>query len=153
MPLLRGRFLFFWIALYNSPMSIIFWKNKNAALSVGAFGEKLAADYLKKKGYKIIEANFKNILGRRLGEIDIIAETGKTLVFVEVKTRTLENTEGPLPEESITPQKLRKLNKTSQFYIKLNNLWGSPFRFDAISIWISANRKNAKIKHIESIFY
>lgn len=134
-------------------MGIIFWKNKDVALSTGAFGEKLAADYLEKKGYKIIEANFKNILGRQLGEIDIIAKTGKTLVFVEVKTRSLENMEGPLPEESITPQKLRKLNKASQFYIKLNDLWGAPFRFDAVSIWISADRKNAKIKHIESIFY
>lgn len=134
-------------------MGIIFWKNKDADLSTGAFGEKMAAVYLRKKGYRIIETNFKNALGRRLGEIDIIAKTGKILVFVEVKTRTLENTNSPLPEESITPQKLRRLNKAGQFYIKSNNLWGSPFRFDAISIWINANRKNAKIKHIESMFY
>ena len=131
-------------------MKLLFWKKEK--LSTGQLGEKIAAEYLKKRGYKILEKNFKNPLGRRLGEIDIIAQKNKELVFVEVKTKKASGFKDVSPEERITPDKLRKLNKAGQFYIKSKNLWGSDYRFDAISVWLDENKEKAEIKHLENIF-
>ncbi len=131
-------------------MKLLFWKREK--LNTGQLGEKIAAEYLRNKGYKILEKNFKNPLGRRLGEIDIIARKGKELVFVEVKTQKTSGFESIPPEEKITPHKLYKLNKAGQFYVKSKNLWGSNYRFDAVLVWLSADQKNARIKHLENIF-
>lgn len=76
----------------------------------GKYGEDLACEFLKKKGYKIIERNFRI----RGGEIDVIALDGKTLVYIEVKTRSSHRF--GLPEESITPWKLRFLERSAKFY-------------------------------------
>lgn len=149
---MKGVFIF-WLRVYNLLMGILFWKNKGNDLPTGAYGERIAAKYLKGKKYKIIEMNFKNPSGRRLGEIDIIAKKGKEIVFVEVKTRRLPGYENTLPEENITPMKLRKLNKAGQFYIRSKNLWDFSYRFDAVSVWIMEDGRKAKIKHIENIFY
>jgi putative endonuclease len=134
-------------------MDILFLKNKKTNLDTGALGEKIAANYLEEGGYKILETNFKNPLGRRLGEIDLIAQKDGVLVFVEVKTRNFEKYKNSLPEENITPSKLHKLSKSGQFYIKSKHLWDSNYRFDAVSVWIDNSHKAAKIKHIENIFY
>ncbi len=74
------------------------------ALEAGKTGEQVAANFLQNNGYKILEMNYKNSLGKRLGEIDIIAEDKEAgeLVFVEVKTRRLQGNEDTLPEENIT---------------------------------------------------
>ena len=128
---------------------IFFKKNKP---SIGELGEKIAAKYLKKKGYKILEKNFTNTQGRRLGEIDIIARKNKEIVFVEVKSKETKENQNVLPEEKINKSKLHKLEKISAVYIKNNDLWKSSYRFDGISVWISANRKDYKIKHMQNIF-
>lgn len=130
---------------------MIFWRKKESK-SIGAKGEEIAARFLIGKGYKIIGRNFKNFKGRQLGEIDIIAEKNKEIIFVEVKTRNLERYQETLPEENITFQKLKKLNKIATSYIKINNLWNYPHHFDAVSVWLSRDLKNHKIKHIENIF-
>lgn len=130
---------------------MLFWKEKKRK-SLGASGEDIAAKFLKDKGYKIIERNFKNYKGRQLGEIDIIAKKNKEIIFVEVKTRELEKYQGTLPEENITFSKLHKLSKIANSYIKTENLWNFPYHFDAISVWLSQDYKKAKIKHIENIF-
>lgn len=130
---------------------MLFWKEKKRK-SLGARGEDIAAKFLKDKGYKIIERNFKNYKGRQLGEIDIIAKKNKEIIFVEVKTRELEKYQGTLPEENITFSKLHKLSKIANSYIKTENLWNFPYHFDAISVWLSEDQKKAKIKHIENIF-
>jgi putative endonuclease len=130
---------------------MIFWKKKEAK-STGAKGEEIASRFLMEKGYKIISRNFKNYKGRQLGEIDIIAEKNKEIIFVEVKTRNLEKYQETLPEENITFQKLHKLSKIANSYIKINNLWNHPYRFDAVSVWLSGDFKRFKIKHIENIF-
>jgi putative endonuclease len=130
---------------------MIFWRKKNNQ-GLGAKGESLAADYLKKKGYRIIQRNYKNKIGRQIGEIDIIAEKGNEIVFVEVKTRELSKYYGTLPEENITQSKIHKLEKIATSYIKLNNYWNRDYHFDAISVWLSDDYDEFKIKHIESIF-
>lgn len=121
--------------------------------STGQTGEQVAANYLKNKGYRIIEMNFKNDFGRRLGEIDIIAEdkTAGEIVFVEVKTREFSKYQNTLPEENITYSKLRKLAKIAGAYLHKNQLRDKNYRFDAVSVWLDFETRNAKIKHIESI--
>jgi putative endonuclease len=67
----------------------VLWRNKNN--NIGEVGEKAAKKFLKKKGFKIVELNYQNNKGRRLGEIDIIAKKDGEIVFVEVKTRKTDN--------------------------------------------------------------
>ena len=121
--------------------------------SIGQLGEEEAAQYLKNKGYKILDKNFQNNTGRRLGEIDIIAFDKKIdeIVFVEVKTRKYEKYKETLPEENITYSKLRKLNKIASVYLRLKKLEDKPYRFDAISVWLNQEKAEAKIKHILSL--
>lgn len=129
---------------------IFFQKKENK--SAGAKGEEIAARFLIGKGYRIIGRNFKNYKGRQLGEIDIIAEKSKEIIFVEVKTRDLKKYGKTLPEENITRSKLHKLSKIANSYIKMNNLWDHPYHFDAVSVWLSQDFNKYEIKHIENIF-
>lgn len=119
---------------------------------MGATGEKLAAEFLERNGFVIIEMNYKNTVGRRLGEIDIIAKEKDEYVFVEVKSRNLIGYQNTLPEENITYSKLHKLSKIASQYLYQNNLRGANYRFDAISVWLDNDAKMAKIKHIRNIF-
>lgn len=119
--------------------------------SFGDLGEKLAAKYLKEKNYKILDTNFQNTRGRRLGEIDIIAKDGDCLVFVEVKTRERKKYFDTLPEENITNFKLLRLEKIAATYIRLKKMEDLDYRFDALSVWLDPDTKTAEIKHIESL--
>lgn len=131
----------------------MFW-NKNKDKNIGNLGEKEAGKYLKKKGFKIIEFNYQNKKGKRLGEIDIIAVEGQQIVFVEVKSRISNRLEIILPEENITRDKLHKLQKIAQSYIRENDYWDKDYRFDAVSILFDESGKNIlEIRHLESIFY
>jgi putative endonuclease len=112
---------------------------------VAVIGEDLATQFLKKKGYKIIERNFR----KGYGEIDIICLKDKTLVFVEVKTRT-SNLYGT-PIEAISYYKLHSLIKTAQFYSHLHPELPQALRIDAISIMLDENGNASNIEHIENI--
>jgi putative endonuclease len=79
-------------------------------VQAGKKGEEQAIEFLKKQKYKIIERNFRI----RGGEIDIVALDGKTLVYVEVKTRTSH--QFGLPEEAVTPAKIRFIERAAKFY-------------------------------------
>ena len=133
------------------PSLMNIFKHKES-LSTGARGEKAALNYLKKQGYKILETNYFNPMGRRLGELDIIAKDKEEIVFVEIKTRLNYYKNAPLPEESITPKKLHKLNKIASFYITKNHLFGVPYRFDAITILAEKENNSAKLKHLKNVF-
>ncbi|MFA6184192.1 MAG: YraN family protein [Parcubacteria group bacterium] len=131
----------------------MFWKNKNKK-NIGNIGEQVAGKYLKKKGFKIIQFNYQNQKGKRLGEIDIVAKKDDQIVFVEVKTRLTKVGQIILPEENITRDKLHKLQKIAQIYIKENNLWENSYRFDAVSILFDEKGEEViEMKHLESIFY
>jgi putative endonuclease len=128
----------------------VLWRNKNN--NIGEVGEKAAKKFLKKKGFKIVELNYQNNKGRRLGEIDIIAKKDGEIVFVEVKTRKTDNSD-VLPEENIDRKKLHKLQKIAQAYLKEKELMTASYHFDAVSVLISLNNeKVVKIKHLENIF-
>jgi putative endonuclease len=94
---------------------------------IGFQKEKVAAEFLKQNGYKIIETNFK----AKCGEIDIIAKDKRGLSFVEVKYR--KNTNYTRPIEAVTPKKQKKIIKTAIRYLSKNNI-KSDFRFDIVSI-------------------
>ena len=109
----------------------------------GTRGEIIAANYLKKKGYKIIARNYRN----KIGEIDLIALDGEVLVFVEVKTRISKAFGDPL--EAINLTKQEKIHRIATLFLMNNNLMEKPFRFDAISI---LGDSEEDIKHIEEAF-
>jgi putative endonuclease len=113
----------------------------------GNLGEKLACEYLVKKDYQILERNYLI----RGGEIDIIAQDGDSLVFVEVKTRFSHDY--GLPIESITRGKIRSLLKTSLFYIQKINWGNKPYRLDLVTVDFADNRSNPLVEHIENITF
>lgn len=121
-------------------------------LSIGLRGEKAAEKYLKGLGYAILETNFCNQSGRRIGEIDIIAKDGEEIVFVEVKTKEKTNNNTSLPEENITTSKLYKLSKIATYYISSKKLYSSQYRFDAISILSDSRNNTAQLRHLKNIF-
>jgi putative endonuclease len=117
----------------------------------GDWGEKQASIFLLKNNYKIITKNFKI----RGGEIDIIAwhekkYLGKTLCFIEVKTR--KNDDGSA-ERSVDNQKIRKIVDTARIFCMQNNIDSSftPIQFEQISIYVH-DKKNFKIFHYEIPF-
>ncbi len=112
---------------------------------IAVLGEELATKFLKDKDYKIIERNFR----KGYGEIDIIAIQGRTLVFVEVKTRTGNLYGSPL--EQISYFKLKSLIKTAQFYKLLNPRLPESMRIDAISVLLDNSGNVSNIEHIENI--
>lgn len=124
-------------------------------LSVGTIGERLGSQYLRGKGFRILETNYQNPLGRRLGEIDIIAEKSGQIVFVEVKTRTVHSQNHPdiFPEENITPRKLHKLDKIAQHYLRTTRQEDIPHHFDALAILYFPDEQRARIRHLEYIHY
>lgn len=95
---------------------------------LGEKGEDIAVRYLKSRGYRIVARNYRV----RLGEIDIIAEQGADLVFVEVKTRS-DNSFGS-PFESVTVQKQKQLSRVALEYLSRNGCQDRPARFDVVGI-------------------
>jgi len=103
--------------------------------SLGNIGEEVARLVLEKKNYRIIEQNFKS----GTGELDIIASTGKTLVFIEVKTRTSDDYGSP--SESIGNTKISRIRKTASWYLAKKNKGGfQDCRFDIIAIMVKKNK-------------
>ena len=99
-------------------------------LSVFDFGrlaENKAKMYLKQQGYTFLEANYYT----KDGEIDLIFLDGKTLVFVEVRAK--RNTTFGLPEETLTPKKFQRLQKTAMKYLIERKYTDKPCRFDVVA--------------------
>lgn len=97
--------------------------------SLGTLGERAGAKFLKKQGYRIIETNYRT----RYGEIDIIAEDGDTLVFVEVKTRRTDDPNYS-PFLNVRFKKQRKITQLARFYCDKRNIYDKPIRFDVLGV-------------------
>jgi putative endonuclease len=110
---------------------------------LGNTGEKLARDFLKKKGYKIREANYRC----REGEIDIVARKKDCLVFVEVRTKT--GTAFGSPEESITFAKKERLIASSLTYLSEHEDLPESWRIDFVAVELDKNGKAKRIELIE----
>lgn len=119
---------------------------KTAARKIGDFGENIAAAYLQKKGYYVVERNYRC----RYGEIDIIARDGQYIVFVEVKTRSTDSL--GRPSEWVDKRKQKKLLTTAYMYLEENETDLQP-RFDVIEVVYDKITKAAvSVEHIESAF-
>lgn len=113
---------------------------------IGNFGEKAAEAYLKQEGYTILENNFKC----KIGEIDIIAQDGDYITFVEVKTRYSQ--QFGIPAEAITYKKQVRIIKSAQIYILKKKLFNIDFRFDVIQVMTNTNNDTISIDLIKNAF-
>lgn len=112
---------------------------------LGLSGEEWASDYLRGKGYEILERNFRT----PLGEIDIIAKERNTIVFVEVKTRASE-TYGRA-EEAVGFTKQHQIIRVAQIYLKANGKENADCRFDVVAIHEKGSKVEAEL--IKNAFY
>ena len=112
--------------------------------ALGALGEKRAREFLKKRGYRIVETNFRC----REGEIDIIARDKDYLVFVEVRTRT--GSQFGTPEESITFAKREKLTSVALAYLQTHKNLPSLWRFDVVAIEVGSDGQTTRIEVIQN---
>ncbi len=110
----------------------------------GILGEKLAKDFLKKRGYHIIETNYRC----PEGEIDIIARQKDYLVFVEVRTKT--SLEFGSPEESITPAKMARLRATASHFRQTHDNLPPLWRIDVVAVELDKEGKLLRIELIEN---
>ena len=117
---------------------------KKYNLKTGKIGEEIAKRYLEKKGFKILERNYKT----KYSEIDLIVQDKKELVLVEVRTK-----KGELfgtPEESLDKRKLRKLWFNAQGYsAKIG--WQGPFRVDAVCLVLKQDNTLERLAHYQNI--
>ena len=108
----------------------------------GGTGEGLAVKYLEKKGYEILEKNFKT----KVGEIDIVAATERCLIFVEVKAR--QSDEYGEPAEAVTAAKQKKISQVASQFITKYRYFDCNVRFDIIEVRLDKK----EINHIENAF-
>jgi len=126
---------------------------------LGALGERTAENYLKKKGYKILERNYTErlISGPPRGEIDIIARKSGIIDFVEVKTLAKDDGERfPIisPEEKVNFQKQKKIIKTAERWLMEKKIpLDSKWQIDVIGIEIDLSLKKAKIRHFPNAVF
>lgn len=113
----------------------------NGRKKLGAWGERVAATQLEAAGYRILDRNWRC----SQGEIDLIAQTGETLVFVEVKTR--RGRSRGTPEEALTPHKSRKLIQLGQLYLAEHDL-DVDWRIDLVAVELDTKGKLLRCEHI-----
>lgn len=112
--------------------------------TLGQQGERLAAKYLRRQGCQIVARSARD----KYGELDLVAVEGKTIVFVEVKTR--QSHQKGHPAEAVTPEKQRRVTRAALAYLKAHRLLGYRCRFDVIAItW---NDQQAELEHYPAAF-
>jgi putative endonuclease len=116
----------------------------NAKQVLGKEGERIAEQYLKRKGYKLVERNYRCLAG----EVDLIVLDRRVIVFVEVKTRTGHGFGTPL--EAVQPRKQRKMMQAAQFFLSQKKLHQRDARFDVVGI--SWPGREPVIEHVENAF-
>ena len=121
---------------------------------LGELGEKLACEYLVKKGFNILGKNYRITFG----EIDIIVKKSwslfklfkndKTIHFVEVKALKWFNPQFVYPEEHVNFRKQRKLRQLAQIWLKKNKYpQAHPYQIDVIGVLVNETTRNAKLHH------
>ena len=116
---------------------------------VGSLGEDIAERFLKEKGFTTLGKNYRE----KWGEIDIIAQKGRILHFVEVKTVSREKGqfEEYNPFDNIHKDKIKRIFRTVQSYIVKNKLSEKEWQIDAIAVFLNQREKRAKVEYIENI--
>jgi len=108
-------------------------------ITTGKEGEKIAAAYLKKNGYRIIEINFRC----PIGEIDIVAKEKNDLVFVEVKTR--KSIDLGYPEQAVGIRKQKKMSQLALWYLQKRKIAEINARFDVVAINLIPEKNEVKL--------
>jgi putative endonuclease len=120
---------------------------------IGRYGEDVASQFLESRGFKVIERNYL----RSWGEIDIIAEKGGVVRFVEVKAVSRENlpdvtreSSGYRPEEQVHPAKLRKVARTAEMYM---NEKGDErdYQIDVVGVFLDVKNRKARCRLYEQV--
>ncbi|MCB9816555.1 YraN family protein [Candidatus Nomurabacteria bacterium] len=132
---------------------------RGARNQIGAYGEKLAENYLLKRGFAILDTNYL----KKWGEIDIVAretgENGMTVRFVEVKTvsyETMSALQAAIsrgtwrPEENVHPRKIQRINRAIESWV-MEHEYGGDWEIDVISVRIVPREKYGTIKYIPNI--
>lgn len=112
----------------------------------GAKGEAAAAAYLARKGYRILERNYRC----PLGEIDLIAVDGGEIVFIEVRTRS-SHAYGT-PQESVDGRKQVRLRRLGAYYLAARGLAGRACRFDVVAVMLDSQERVTSIEVIKGAF-
>lgn len=112
---------------------------------IGDRGEAIAKDFLRKQGYKVLETNFRV---HRIGEIDLVAQDGETLVFVEVKYR--KSITFGRPEEYVDKRKRERLIRAAKAYL-LKHTDHKAVRFDVVAV--TGEMKAPQVRHIPNAFW
>jgi putative endonuclease len=120
---------------------------------IGALGESLAARFLARKGFSILGKNYR----KPWGEVDIIAEKGGIVRFVEVKSVTRENIgpvsrekDGYRPEEQVHPEKLRKICRTAETYM-IEKKDSREFQIDVVAVFLDHTTRQAMCRLYENV--
>ena len=116
----------------------------NRSQDLGKTGEVLARRRLEAMGYRILEANYR----ARGGEIDLVAEKGGSLVFVEVRARTGDAMGSP--EESLTAQKRSHLIAAAQEYLQANQAEEREWRIDLVAVEVGKSGRLARLDVVEN---
>jgi len=122
------------------------WKSISNKRTIGSICEKHAYDFLSKKGYEMLECNFR--FGR-LGEIDIIAKEGEYLCFIEVKSRS--NVYYGTPAEAVSIKKQSYIKKLASIYLKKYNKPEANVRFDVVEVIFKKEQDSIVIKNTNLI--
>jgi putative endonuclease len=116
---------------------------------LGRLGEQLAAEHLARRGYQIVERNYRT----RWGELDLVAFDGRTLAFCEVKTRRTSDS-GRSPLESVRGRKRSRVRKMAGSWLieRTNRPYADNVRFDAIGVTLDAAGRLLRLEHLEGAF-
>jgi putative endonuclease len=121
----------------------------NVRRRLGARGEQLAAEHLMRRGFRIVDRNYRT----RWGELDIIAFDGRVLAFCEVKTRRVTGGRGS-PFESIHTRKRAQVRTMAQRWLRerADRPYADILRFDAIGVTLDSSGRLASLEHLEGAF-
>jgi putative endonuclease len=114
--------------------------------TLGQRGEDAAARFLRRRGYKIVARGDRAVLG----ELDLVAVDGRTIVFVEVKTR--ESHDKGHPAEAVDPEKQRRLSRLAVAYLRRHDLLEYQARFDVVAVTWPRNARKPVIEHFPHAF-
>lgn len=130
----------FWAAIRR------YWPRGRAGRPLGLRGEDVAARHLRRLGYKIVARSHRD----RIGEIDLVAVDGRTVVFVEVKTR--RSASAGHPAEAVDEPKQRRLARLALSFLRRHDLLEQPARFDVVAVTWPDDRSSPQVLHIKNAF-
>lgn len=125
---------------------LAWWQARFGRASLGKRGERAAAKYLKRQGYKIVRQGERTTLG----ELDLVAVDGRTVVFVEVKTRASHD--AGHPAEAVDRRKQERLTRLALSFLKQHGLLEHAARFDVVAVTWPESARRPTIEHFKNAF-